>query len=915
MKTSPARLSACAAVIALASAAPAAAGPYYEVVGPGLGSGHSSAWTVSRSGDELFLSAPAGLATVGPKWWQDWDDCGRGGSIVHSVRWTARRTDARISAGTVFQVNDQAGRVQRTANLRDGLPPWQYVPFEVPVGLGCRVQLRLEQWAQAEEPVRAFWIASPRAVFQDVAPPTATLTAVGPSGPSGWIRAGQDALSVSWSASDNFGSAGIAEQRIQVAGIPKWAGRPGQGAHGVTVDLGGVPDGVHSVRLEVDGDGTASAAHEVPIRVDRTPPLARDLSVAYPGAPGVASFQWFAVDPSGSGLQNTEVQVNSAGDGSTTGQWLTVAASGVSGPASLPDVRVAGVVGDGVHTWRVIARDVAGNAAVVGADAPVIVDTTPPTVDLSPLPGGYRSSLDVDLRVHDNLERMLGIGRLEVEANAAPDGTETGPWVPLADAPGAPGRTILGVPLTPLADGAHVLRVRARNGGAFGAALAGVASGVVQVDHTSPVLPEPPSFERRSPGSVTVTWVAHDPLAGVARAALEFRDGTTWRVLAEAPAANGAGMLTADTSSLPEGATALRLVVADAAGNRATATATLGLDRTPPSIRSLLLSGGPPWSLSWIQSDGFGDLGSCATVVRVSGPGTDYGWRTLLSRPMGEGAQEVVLPVDGLAPGAYRVGVVVCDAAGNASSAETAGLVVAPRAAGTAGRPVAGGDAGGAGRDRLRAARLSLTLDGARPRRVGGQIVLVRRARYGAVLLLSGALRDSEGRAMAHESVEVRSRRGRVIGRARTGSDGRFRLLLRPVEGGRLRIGVPFAGELLPRQADVGVEVRLVPEVSLRTSSRQAVALGAPVVLTGRLAPSPYRAGVPSKAIVLEWRDPTRGIWRPVLNAAAGPDGRFCVRWRFQTRGLRVPLRVRVPRERGWPYESAQSAVVAVEVR
>jgi hypothetical protein len=590
---------------------------------------------------------------------------------------------------------------------------------------------------------------------------------------------------------------------------------------------------------------------------------------------------------------------------------------------------LAGLVGNGLHAWQVVTRDVAGNSHVARAPSPVVVDTAAPTVDLDPLPQAYVSRLQIGFAASDNLQATLGLGDAEIAVNTATDGTQSGAWdstvTPVQGA--MPGRNARDVALTSLPDGDHALRLRVRNGAPFSATLVADRIATVRVDNTTPVFPEPPTFATPTPGSLRVSFVAHDALAGVAGAALEWRDGTVWRPLGRQAAANGAGEITGDTSQLPEGATAFRLVVTDGAGNVATATSSLGVDRTAPSVSGLTLAGGPPWVLSWTQADGpAGAFGSCPTQVRVSGPGTGFGWREIVSRRLGEGAQDVVLPLDGLAPGAYRVGVVACDAAGNTTAAETAGLVVAGGSGSGSGSgdsrdaptssDAGGGSASAALLARLRGARLAVSMDRARVTRRVGRLVLVRRIAFGARVVVRGALRETPSLAGIPDiDIEVSSPRGRVIGRIRTDRAGRFALPVQPDASGLLRVGVPAGGRLLPERADADLRVLVAPRVSLRTSSRHAVALGAPVVLSGRLSPAPRRVGAGRKAIVLEWRDPVRHAWRPALNASTRADGTFRLSWRFLTRGLRTRLRVRVVPERGWPLQGAVSRSVAVDVR
>ena len=89
--------------------------------------------------------------------------------------------------------------------------------------------------------------------------------------------------------------------------------------------------------------------------------------------------------------------------------------------------------------------------------------------------------------------------------------------------------------------------------------------------------------------------------------------------------------------------------------------------------------------------------------------------------------------------------------------------------------------------------------------------------------------------------------------------------------------------------------------MSLSASTTVATS-GTEVLFTGRLRPAPGDIGLGSrKGIVLQWLDPVRRSWRPVVNARIRRDGTFSVSWRFGIRGLTIPMRVVVPEEVGWP--------------
>ena len=102
--------------------------------------------------------------------------------------------------------------------------------------------------------------------------------------------------------------------------------------------------------------------------------------------------------------------------------------------------------------------------------------------------------------------------------------------------------------------------------------------------------------------------------------------------------------------------------------------------------------------------------------------------------------------------------------------------------------------------------------------------------------------------------------------------------------------------------------------MSLSASTTVATS-GTEVLFTGRLRPAPGDIGLGSrKGIVLQWLDPVRKSWRPVVNARIRRDGTFSVSWRFGIRGLTIPMRVIVPEEVGWPLLPARSRVIRVRL-
>jgi len=789
-----AALAALAAVAVSAGTAHAVDGNLYPVAGPeprvqngaSLSTGKSP-WLI-----RLPLLDPARAGEVARFGW----GCPVGGSEIARVSFGGLRL--RAASHMELRVLGNGGGVlwrEGDAQMPQSPQPGRAYDVALPGGQ-CDVALVMHQVATLKQHERSYYVDNPRVLVRDLTPPAVAIRGITP----GWIRG--SAFRVDWSVSDNFGSDGIGLQRIVVGGHARWAGAPGQGDHGADVSLDGVPDGVHAVHVQADGDGTAAGVAAATIHVDRTPPSAQDLATST-GAPGRAAFAWTASD-NVSGVATSHVEVNTAPDGSTGGEWRVVASAPGGGHRSLPGVRVD-TVPDGVHAWRVRLADAAGNVAVIPGPGRVVVDTSPPTLELHSPPAGWVNRLSLDMSVADNLQGALGLGPVEVDVNAAPDGGEGGEWIRAATITRGPGRRDEAIDLAHIGDGRHLVRVRARNGAPYSDALVSERRAVVRVDRTPPALER----VRLTPRGATLTaaWRASDAHSGVASAALQWRDGGTWRTFAADAASGGEGSLLADLGTVPAGDRVVRLLVGDGAGNGAAHTST----------------------------------------VRLAG--------------------------------------------GGAGSA--------------AGDPI----------ERLRTARLALRMPGARARWHRGRAQLVQTVRYGARVTVAGRLRDRAGRPIGGAEVVVRGHRGAHLGRTLTRADGRFRIRVSPDAGGVLRVGVPVGRRLLPVRSVNTLRVRVRPRL-LTSASAVLVGMGREVVFAGRLLPSPAALGLGRrKGIVLEWRDPIRGTWRPVVNATVGPDGRFAIPWRFGVRGLTIPMRVSVPGELGWPLTPVRSRVIPVVVR
>src|SRR5690606_31585594 len=206
----------------------------------------------------------------------------------------------------------------------------------------CDVHLALTKMESRPQHARGYFIDNPRILVRDIQAPTVSLRAV----TTGWINAAANRARVEWSAGDNFGSDGMALQRVVVGGHVRWSGTPGAGHHAVEFGLDGVPDGVHGVEAIVNGDGTGAGADIGVLHLDRTPPAVTGMAAAPTAQPGAVTLAWRVGDPL-SGPSASHAEVNLAPDGSASGAWEPVASGGGPGPHAASIGRLP--VPDGVH--------------------------------------------------------------------------------------------------------------------------------------------------------------------------------------------------------------------------------------------------------------------------------------------------------------------------------------------------------------------------------------------------------------------------------------------------------------------------------------------------------------------------------------------------------------------------------------
>ncbi len=405
---------------------------------------------------------------------------------------------------------------------------------------------------------------------------------------------------------------------------------------------------------------------------------------------------------------------------------------------------------------------------------------------------------------------------------------------------------------------------------------------------------------RRRPTSTLVTW-HQDDSGGSGTTAQGWADVETspgtWRST-PINVNDGPADTLFDLAGLPEGSYPARLRTADLAGNTATTDLPkLWVDTSPPLVTGVAAHFNPTATTIQLTYSAQDELSG----VPLSAPGHIVD--ALNGSPIevftgGPDAQAIV--VDRARIGTQPIMIQVTDAAGNVGRSAPFTL--------TGSDPLSGAGSISDPREReLRSSRIDA--------RVIGTHNTLRQVNFGHALTVAGTLSTVRMTPLPQTEIEVRDRTGAVLGRTLTRADGAFALRVVPRRNGSLRIGVPLGDELLPPGAVVGPKVQLVPRVTLRASARVARAGGPAVVFTGRMQPSPRSLGIAAKNVVVEWRDPIRKTWRPMVNTQVTADGRVRVPWRFGAGGFTVPVRLRVPAERAWPTAAGLSRAVSVTVQ
>ena len=177
--------------------------------------------------------------------------------------------------------------------------------------------------------------------------------------------------------------------------------------------------------------------------------------------------------------------------------------------------------------------------------------------------------------------------------------------------------------------------------------------------------------------------------------------------------------------------------------------------------------------------------------------------------------------------------------------------------------------------------------------RNGRLLVPLIASTYSRPVRISGRFLHPNGSGLRGATVFLVDPKGFTRATTLTDRRGRFTFPVRPLLSGTWRaiaLGRPLV--VAP-----GV-VQLRPLVKTRISSR-SLSPGETLRVSGVIAP---RSAGRGKLLKLEWR--LGGVWRPLELATADRRGRFSLSYRFSpgTDAFTVPMRLVVPRERGWSF-------------
>ena len=274
-------------------------------------------------------------------------------------------------------------------------------------------------------------------------------------------------------------------------------------------------------------------------------------------------------------------------------------------------------------------------------------------------------------------------------------------------------------------------------------------------------------------------------------------------------------------------------------------------------------------------------------------------WRQLATKfdPVGR-ALEADFPSDAVPPGSYEFEARVLDRAGN-------GFVTRRRGNGSA--------------LTLRAPLKTRTSLTARLRR-GKRHGLALKVPYGKAARITGRLAGTGGRGLSGQPIRITQTpafgsRARISSiRAHTGRKGFFSAVL--PKGTTRRVTVGFAGTPKMMPANAGpLELRVKGSLSLKAGPLN-LKTGEKLRLRGRVESRGARRPARGSLVAIQYLEEASGRWRPVLVTRTGRGGTFHAAYRFRyiTGSARIRMRAVLLPSRSFPFDSAASKTIRVEV-
>lgn len=196
-----------------------------------------------------------------------------------------------------------------------------------------------------------------------------------------------------------------------------------------------------------------------------------------------------------------------------------------------------------------------------------------------------------------------------------------------------------------------------------------------------------------------------------------------------------------------------------------------------------------------------------------------------------------------------------------------------------------------------------------------GAVRRTNTAKFGQKVIVRGRLVDRLTRGLANAEIQVTERVGLPgtreprTRRVRTGRDGSFVYTVSRRTSSR-HIQFRYAGRVLGKDA---VAVRTLA-LKVRASARLRVSLlGILVRYSGRVVTMP----LPARGKVIHMQGRAKGgVWQTFAKKRTGPRGRFSGSYRLRVRrpGVRLQFRVRIPREKRYPFVAGVGGIVTKAV-